>query len=105
VVYTGGRRIHLPVRLPREALDARWGPANGMMRRRCHHLIGNPIRFLLVDIARLVNLEFGLQTPSLLLAALLACTQHTGGTTAGTLALQYPALAGAQRHRRGWWAA
>jgi len=67
------------------------------MRRRRHYMIGDPVRFLFVDIARFVNLEFGLQTQSLLLAALLALPGHTGRTTAGTLALQYPTLAGAQR--------
>jgi hypothetical protein len=42
------------------------------MRRRCQNLVGNPIRFPFVDIRRLINLEFGLQTKSLLFAALLA---------------------------------
>jgi hypothetical protein len=43
-----------------------------VLSRRRHHLIGDPIRFLFVDIARFINREFGLQTKSLLLAALLA---------------------------------
>src|SRR5438128_1705423 len=80
------------------------GAANGGMCRRCHHLISDPVRFPFVDIPRLVHREFGLQTQSLLLAALLALPRHTGRTTAGALALQYPALAGAHRHRRGGWA-
>ena len=42
-----------------------------------NHLIGNPVRFLFVDITRVVNLEFGLQTQSLLFAALAAlATRH-----------------------------
>jgi hypothetical protein len=45
---------------------------NGVTRWRCQHLIGDPIRFLLVDIARLVNREFGLWSQSLLIVALLA---------------------------------
>jgi hypothetical protein len=47
------------------------------MRRCCYHLIGDPIRFLFVAIARLVNLEFGLQTHSIHFAALAAfATRH-----------------------------
>ena len=36
------------------------------MRRRRHDMLGNSVRFLFVDIPRLVYCEFGLQTESLL---------------------------------------
>ncbi len=68
-----------------------WCAANGGMRRRCHHLIGDPVRFLFVDIPRLVNLEFGLQTQSLLFAA-LAAFPTCRKIPARALALQYPGL-------------
>src|SRR2546430_13212057 len=100
MVYAGRRHIHLPGRLPRKALDRWWGAANSWMCRRCQHLSSDPVCFPFVDIARLVNLEFGLQTQSLLLAALAAFPTWRR-IPAGALALQYPALAGAQRHRRG----
>ena len=64
------------------------------MCRRCHHLIGDPVRFLFVDIARLVNLEFGLQTQSLLFAALLAFAASHRLISACAFALQYPACGG-----------
>ena len=68
------------------------------MRRRCHHLIGDPVRFLFVDIPRLVDLEFGLQTQSLLLAALRALAARHRVIAAGALALEQ-----ATAHRvRGW---
>jgi len=78
-------------------LGTPWGVANGVMRRRCQNLIGNPIRFLFVAIPRLINLEFGLQTKSLLFAALLALPRHTSCATTGTLALQQPWSAGRER--------
>jgi hypothetical protein len=42
------------------------------MYGRCHYLIGDPVRFLFVDIPRLVYREFGLQTKPLVFAALHA---------------------------------
>jgi hypothetical protein len=40
------------------------------MCRRCHHLIGDPVRFSFVDIPRLVHREVVLQTQTLLPALL-----------------------------------
>jgi hypothetical protein len=58
------------------------------MRWRCHHLIGNPIRFLFVNVPWLVNLEFGLQTESLLFVALRASAAIHRVIAAGALALE-----------------
>jgi hypothetical protein len=58
------------------------------MRPRCQHLIGDPIRFLFVDIPRLVNLEFGLQTKSVLFPTLAAFAPRHRVIGAGTSALE-----------------
>jgi xanthine dehydrogenase molybdopterin-binding subunit B len=68
------------------------------MRRRRQHLLGHPIRFLFVDIARLVNLEFGLQTQSLLFAALAALATRHRVIAAGALTLEELTGGG----HRGW---
>src|SRR5829696_2972543 len=67
------------------------------MRRRYQNLIGDPVRFLFVAIPRPINLEFGLQTKSLLFAALGAFSGQSRCSTAGTLALQQPWSAGRER--------
>jgi hypothetical protein len=60
VVDTGGRSIHLPTRLSRQTLDTwRCAAVGGMCRPR-HHLIGDPVRFPFVDIARVAHLELAL---------------------------------------------
>jgi hypothetical protein len=58
------------------------------VRRRCQHLFSNQVGFPFVDIPRLVNLEFGLQTQSLLLAALAAFTIRHRVIAAGASSLE-----------------
>ena len=61
---------------PVDCAETRWMRGGALLHdgvsRRCQHLIGDPIRFLFVDITRLVDLEFGLQTN-----ASFCCTPHT----------------------------
>jgi hypothetical protein len=74
--------------LSRKALDV-WGcAADEVMRLYCHHLIGDPICFPFVDIARLADLEFRLQTGSFLLAALAAFATRRRVIAAGAGALK-----------------
>jgi hypothetical protein len=51
-------------------------------------VIGDPIRFLFVDIPRLIDRELGLQAKSLLLAALFALPGQAGRAAACAFALQ-----------------
>ena len=60
MVYAGGRRIRLPGRLPRKALDARWGAADGRICWCCQDLIRNAIRFLFQRVVAGAYREFGL---------------------------------------------
>jgi hypothetical protein len=60
LVYTGGCRIRLLGQLPHKTLDAHWGAADYEMFRRCQHLIGDPIRFLLIHIARFTHCQLRL---------------------------------------------
>jgi hypothetical protein len=50
-------------------------------------LIGDPVRFLLVDVTGLIDLQLGLQTKSLLFAALFAFPTQAGRAATGALAL------------------
>src|SRR5574337_770832 len=58
------------------------------MSRCCHHLIGDSIRFLFVDITRLVDPELALQTPSLFFAAFRALTTPHCVSAASAFALE-----------------
>jgi hypothetical protein len=51
-------------------------------------LIGDPVRFLFVYVTRLVYLEFGLQTQSLLFAACLTLAARYRVVAAGAFALK-----------------
>ena len=91
-VYAGRCRIRLPVRLSRKALDARRRSGDGGMRRLRHHLLGDAVCLLLVDIAGLVDPKFRLQPRHLLLAALLAFAGEARGSCAArALSLQHHA--------------
>jgi hypothetical protein len=76
-----------------------WRTADYGMCGRGHHLIRNPIRFLFVDVTRVVDRELGLQTRSPLLPALRAFARHVSRASARAFALQDCAVAGAQSHR------
>jgi hypothetical protein len=60
------------------------------MCRHCHHLLRDPIRFLLVLIPWLIDSQLGLQglSQQLLLLTVLAGTRESRRSTAGALPLK-----------------
>src|SRR5712664_2164880 len=98
LIYTGRRGIHMPGRLHGKALDAWWCAADRLMYRRRQHLMGDPVCFLFVDISGLANLEFGLQTQSLLFAAFAALATRGAVIATRAFALENTARCA---HERG----
>jgi hypothetical protein len=80
--------------VPNKALDMLWCTTYGGMHWHGHYMIRDPVRFLFVDMARLVNREFGLQTQSVLFAALGAFATRQRVVVASAFALHYPAQGG-----------